>query len=143
VLVLVAFAAVDVSRPASRRTHLGRTLTNGEAVETFVRREINSLKTFRESPWLAVLLRALVGLYVLRDQLPSSRPMRVMLAALGVGAFLGTFLNDSGVSVAGALAAVAWPAYLILIGPPVFRIAPASGDRAARRPPIPRSGSGS
>jgi MFS family permease len=121
VLVLVAFAAVDVSRPASRRTHHGRTLTNGEAIETFVRREINSLKTFRESPWLAVLLVALVGLYVVRDELPSSRPMRVMLAALGAGALLGTFLNDSGVAVAGSMAAVAWPAYLVLVDAPPQR----------------------
>ena len=143
VFVLAAFAAIDVSRPAAHRTHLGRTLTNGVAVSTFVRRELNALKSFQSSPWCVVLLVGLAGLLVTSSQLPSSRPMRVMLGALGVGAFLGTFLNDSGVSVAGALTAVAWPAYLMLIGPPTVRIVRDSGGRDAPRPPIRRSGSGS
>lgn len=121
VAVLGAFAAVDLSRPVGSRTHLGRTLAGGNGGSTFVRRELAALHSFYQSPWVVVVLVALVGLYLLRDRLP----LRRALVALAVGAFLGTFLNDSGVAVAGAMAAVAWPAYALLS-------APAAGGTAAR-----------
>jgi hypothetical protein len=133
VLVLAAFAAFDVSRPAGSRTHLGRTLTNGDVVPTFVRREINALQSFQESTWCVVLLVVLVGIAVLWEQLPTSRPLRVTLVGIAIAAFLGTFLNDSGVSVAGAMAAVGWPAMLVLLRP--SPVSDERGDRAARRRP--------
>ena len=134
VLVLAAFAAFDVSRPAGSRTHLGRTLTNGDAASTFFRRELNALKSFQDSTWCVVLLVVLVGVAVLWEQLPTSRPLRVTLAAIAVASFLGTFLNDSGVSVAGAMAAMTWPALLLLMRPRPFSEDRSGGTGAPRRP---------
>jgi hypothetical protein len=140
-VVLAAFAAYDVSRPAASRTHLGRTLTNGDLIPTIVRRELNALETFQTSTWCVVLLVVLVGVSVMWHQLPTSRPSRIMLAAIGVAALLGTVVNDSGVAVAGAMAAVAWPAHVLLLGalPSVSDRGP--GDTAARRRRIRSSGS--
>jgi hypothetical protein len=142
VVVLAAFAIFDVSRPAASRTHLGRTLTNGDLVDTIIRRELKALQSFQRSTWCVVLLVVLVGLAVMWEQLPTSRPLRIMLAAIGVGAILGTVVNDSGVSVAGAMAAIAWPAHVLLLRarPAVSDREP--GDTAARHRPIRSSGSG-
>jgi hypothetical protein len=133
-VVLSAFAAFDVSRPATSRTHLGRTLTNGDLLPTIIRREMAALQSFQRSTWCVVLLVVLVGFAVMWEQLPTARPLQVMLAAIGIAAFLGTFVNDSGVSVAGAMAAVAWPAHVVLLRP-----APTSGfsedERGGTAPP--------
>jgi hypothetical protein len=118
VVVLAAFAAFDVSRPEGSRTHLGRTLTNGELGDTIIRRELAALQSFQRSTWCVVLLVALVGLAVMWDQLPRTRPLQITLAAIGVAALLGTFVNDSGVAVAGGMATVAWPAHLLLLATP-------------------------
>jgi hypothetical protein len=132
VVVLAAFAAFDVSRAEASRTHLGRTLTNGELGATIIRRELAALQSFQRSTWCVVLLVALVGLAVMWEQLPRSRPLQVTLAAIGVAAFLGTFVNDSGVAVAGGMAAVAWPAHVLLLRSPEVSEA-SSGDTGVRR----------
>jgi hypothetical protein len=134
VVVLAAFAAFDVSRPEGRMTHLGRTLTNGELGDTIIRRELAALQSFQRSTWCVVLLVALVGLTVMWEQLPRTRPLQVTLAAIGVAAFLGTFVNDSGVAVAGGMAAVAWPAHVLLLRTPDVSEASSTDTAAPRRP---------
>jgi hypothetical protein len=134
VVVLAAFAAFDVSRPEGRMTHLGRTLTNGELGATIIRRELAALQSFQRSTWCVVLLVALVGLAVMWEQLPRTRPLQVTLAAIGVAAFLGTFVNDSGVAVAGGMAAVAWPAHVLLLRTPDVSEASSIDTARPRRP---------
>jgi hypothetical protein len=143
VVVLSVFAAFDVSRPAASRTHLGRTLTNGDLLPTIIRREMAALQSFQRSTWCVVLLVVLVGFAVMWEQLPTTRPLQVMLAAIGIAAFLGTFVNDSGVSVAGAMAAVAWPAHVVLLRPaPESDVSEGErGGTAPRRQPPRSSGS--
>jgi hypothetical protein len=140
VAVIVAFAAFDVSRPPASRTHLGRTLANGDLLSAIVRRELSALQSFQDSTWCVVLLVVLVGLAVVWEQLPRTRPLRVMLGAIALAAFLGTVLNDSGVAVAGAMAAVTWPAHVLLLRSPAFSEG-RRGGTAARRRPIRSSGS--
>ncbi|MCU1374143.1 MAG: rane protein of unknown function [Actinomycetia bacterium] len=121
VVVVTLFAAFDLSRPVDAQTHLARALSGGSLAGTVLRREINALHSFGGNPFLAVLALALLGAWLQRDRLPSSRPLRVGLWALALVALLGTFVNDSGVAVGGAVAAMAWPAYLLLLLDPSVR----------------------
>jgi hypothetical protein len=119
VVVVAMFAAFDLSRPAATQTHLARALSGGDLVGTTLRRLDSALASFRGSTFFGLAVAALLGLWFGRDRLPRSRPLRVGLATLGTVALLGTVLNDSGVAVAGAVAAVGWPAYVLLFVPPV------------------------
>jgi hypothetical protein len=116
VAMVAAFAAFDLRRPPGARTHLGRTLTNGTILPTMIRRESGALRSFHSSPYVWVALVGAIGLWLLRSYITSSALTRsgfLALAALGV---VGTLVNDSGVAVAAAVTAVAWPAGLLLDG---------------------------
>jgi hypothetical protein len=137
-LVVAGFGAYDLSRPVASQTHLARALSDGAFGATAVRRELGALHSFQGNPFLGVVVVAGLGLWLERRALRASRPLWVALGALTVGAALGTFLNDSGVAVAGAMAAVAWPAYAVLLEVPLRRGSPPA--TVARRIPTPRRG---
>jgi hypothetical protein len=131
VVVVAMFAAFDLSRPAAAQTHLARALSSGDLAGTVLRREINARDSFRNNPFFDLALVAAAGLWLERNRLSRSRPLRVGLAGVATVAILGTLLTDSGAAVAGAVAAVAWPAYLLLLGPVVTP--PPQPDAAAAR----------
>ena len=142
---LAAFGAFDISRPAAQRTHLGRTLTGGSgtATQTFFRRELTALNSFRTSQWVIVAAVALFGLAVVWGRVPTGTALRAGMAAIGVAAVIGAAANDSGVAVAGAILFVAWGVGLALARPPeaggTRRLSPGARNRGIPRfrPPSP------
>jgi hypothetical protein len=124
----LALGAVDVLRPADQRTHVGKFFekagTDFESATLVLRRKAaENLSVLGHS----VLLGCLVALAVLAVYLWWVRPQslrtfvaRVDTAAmtalgLGVVAFLGFALNDSGITIPGMMAAVTEAALVILL----------------------------
>jgi hypothetical protein len=124
----LALGAVDVLRPADQRTHVGKFFekagTDFESATLVLRRKAaENLSVLGHS----VLLGCLVALAVLAVYLWWVRPrsLRTLVArvdtaavtALGVGvvAFLGFALNDSGITIPGMMAAVTEAALVILL----------------------------
>lgn len=111
-LVALAFATgIDLLRPASTRTHLGRLVgdiaTDGfSAFSTTVRRKLAvNFRTYR-SPWSwTVVIIALYMLYVLgwargwRNLLPPGSALRAGVVGTLAAGLLGYAVNDSGVVV--------------------------------------------
>jgi hypothetical protein len=116
-VVIGAFAAIDLSRPADKRTHLGRLVESvsdkgwGSFVTVISRKLGANLTVITSSVWTAMvpivlcfivylLWRAPGRMKVIRDTLPESLP------GLAVVGFLGFALNDSGIAVPGVLLGV-------------------------------------
>jgi hypothetical protein len=131
VVVVAAFAAYDLTRPVTAQTHLARALSGGGFGGTALRRELSALGSFRSSPYRDLLAVAALGLWLNRRRLPPGRAVRVGLGALAIVAVLGTFLNDSGVAVGGAMAAIAWPACALLLEPELTLDPPPATGRGA------------
>ena len=117
VVVVGVFAALDLSRPADRRTHLGRLV---EAVadqglgslETVVSRKLGAnLTVITSSIWTAMVPIALSFVVYLLWRAPGQvrsirDTIRESLAGLAVVGFLGFALNDSGIAVPGVMLGV-------------------------------------
>jgi hypothetical protein len=129
---LAGMAAVELSRPAEQRTHLGRTLTGGSLLQTVLRRSLTALDSLRTSPWLLVAVAAVIGVAAARHRIPPDAAPRAGAAAMGVAALLGTALNDSGVAVGGAVLFVAW-AVALALAPPQPWPRPSGPGRPPRR----------
>lgn len=116
-VVLGGFAAIDLSRPADERTHLGRLVESvseqgWSSFETVVSRKLGAnFSVIASSVWTAMvpivlcfivylLWRAPGRVKAIRDALPESLP------GLAVVGFLGFALNDSGIAVPGVLLGV-------------------------------------
>jgi hypothetical protein len=120
-------------------------LTGGSATatQTFLRRELTALHSFRTSQWVIVAAVALFGLAVVRGRVHRGIALRAGLAAIGVAAVIGAAANDSGVAVAGAILFVAWGVGLALAQPPeaggTRRLSPGARNRGIPRfrPPSP------
>ena len=131
VVVLGLFAALDLARPESDRTHLGRLVgglfdsDGGSSLGDTLQRKINTnLNILTSSIWTLTIPFAL-GLMVflarrdrgflrdLQEDVPGIRPM---LAGGLLVAVLGFALNDSGVAVPAMMFAVLLPylTYVIL-----------------------------
>lgn len=115
-LVAVAVAAADYARPAADQTHIGRfagQVLHGGALRVVRRKADASLGSVGNSitTWLVAVVIVASGLA--RRRLPSllarveGLPAAVVSAA--VLAVLGSALNDSGISVAAAVAVVVVP----------------------------------
>lgn len=116
-VVVGFFAALDLSRPADRRTHLGRLV---EAVadqgigafETVVTRKLGAnLAVITSSVWTAMVPIGLACIVYLLWRAPGHvRSIRdtiqESLAGLVVVGFLGFALNDSGIAVPGLMLGV-------------------------------------
>ena len=123
VVAVVLFAAVDLVRDAGAQTHLAKTVGGQGLGDEVVRKGLQAVKTVAMPIALLVPIAAVVfgvtRLFPGRDD-----TLRFISSALVAAAVLGSVLNDSGVMVAAAVAAVAWPA----------GVAVASGRRRAASP---------
>lgn len=117
-VVLGAFAALDLRRPPEARTHLGRfvsSLLDGDAGLIFQRKLEANLSVLRSTALTWVIPIALIYLAylawrpnsVVRAVQAEHRGFRVLGIAGLVLAVLATLLNDSGVSMPAMMLAVA------------------------------------
>ena len=108
-VALVLFAAVDLVRDAGAQTHLAKSVGGQGLGDNVVRKGLQALKTVAMPIALLVPIAAVVfsvtRLFPGRDD-----ALRFLSSALVAAAVLGSLLNDSGIMVAAAVAAVAWPA---------------------------------
>ncbi|OMQ15191.1 hypothetical protein A7K94_0211280 [Modestobacter sp. VKM Ac-2676] len=150
VVVVGSVAVLDWSRPADRRTHLGRfvgQLIDGEAWTVVSRKAAANLAILTGSPlsW-SLLVAALAALWLLRPggllrSAPGRRPggltgaqlrvLRAGLTAVALSLTVGALANDSGVALPATAAALLVPLLIWLAaGTPVPHGAdadPASG----------------
>jgi hypothetical protein len=109
VVAIVLFAAVDLVRDAGAQTHLARSVGGQGLGDEVVRKGLQALMTVAMPMALLVPIAAVVfavtRLFPERDD-----ALRFISSALVAAAVLGSLLNDSGVMVAAAVAAVGWPA---------------------------------
>jgi hypothetical protein len=124
VAVLGLAAVLDLSRPADKRSHLGRLLGGkGSDIGTVIHRKLDanlSILTASPAAWLLPVLyvatawfvwRSPGPLRVARDRIPELTPA---LVGLGLVALLGTLLNDSGIAITGMMFGVAVPSLVFL-----------------------------
>jgi hypothetical protein len=120
VVVLVAFAAFDLSRPESERTHLGRFATrmlDGEA-GLIIERKINAnIGILTSSVW-TWLVPVIIVFFVVVARRTDGVISRLRAETPGVAAFLpaalvlavvGFAVNDSGVAIPAAMAGLVLP----------------------------------
>ncbi|MEZ5381131.1 MAG: hypothetical protein R2754_04970 [Microthrixaceae bacterium] len=126
VAVLLAFGAIDLSRPPEQRTHLGRFLesvANGDAGVILARKINANLSILTSSVWALLLpAAAVLALYLAtRPNSPLAQLRRhvnglsLLWQSALVAAVLGAGLNDSGVAIVGLVLAVAVPMTLYLV----------------------------
>jgi hypothetical protein len=114
VVLAVAIALADYSRPVSSQTHVGRfvgQLLHGGAGTEAGRKAHAALATVGFTVSTAVVVACLVAGWLCRDRLRRTAEADVGLLAFGAGAVtvavLGSVLNDSGLDIAAVVAAVA------------------------------------
>jgi hypothetical protein len=109
VIVLVAIAGIDLSRPAANRAHLGRFAAQvldegfGPLIDTYLRKQAANFRIFRVSiwTWMIPIVAAFV-LYLLawgrgwERLLPPRSPLRIGAVSVVSAALLGFAANDSG-----------------------------------------------
>jgi hypothetical protein len=132
VALVVALAFVDLARPASSRTHLGRflhDLLHGDGGLIIRRKLHGNLAILTSSFWSPVLVVALVVLAAIawrrraqvRRALEGRLAVRAFLAGFAIVAVLGFALNDSGLAVPAVMLNVAIPWLVVTMLPPVPR----------------------
>jgi hypothetical protein len=129
VVVLSGFAAFDLTRPADKRTHLGRIASkvldaDGGGLATVIQRKLNAnISILTSSIWTWIIPVAILffGFLVwrrtgllrsLEERLPG---LRACLVGALVAGFLGFALNDSGVAVPAMMLAVVLPYVTYLV----------------------------
>ena len=128
-VALAVFSAVDLARPAARRTHLGRLVESVRAdgwtaFETVARRKLEAnVDVLASSVWalmlpvafgfvLFILWRSPGRLRRLAELLPE---WRAIIAGFSVAAVLGFALNDSGIAVPGVMLGLLIAALVYLV----------------------------
>ena len=117
VAAVAVFAAVDLTRPPDRRTHLGRLVESigdqgFDAFESVVRRKLEAnFSVIASSVWTAMVPVALGFILYLLWRAPGHlREIRntidESLPGLAIVGFLGFALNDSGIAVPGVMLGV-------------------------------------
>jgi hypothetical protein len=124
VALLAIAAAVDLTRPADSRSHLGRLLAgDGSDVGTVIHRKIDAnLRVLGATPYTWILpISYVVIAYIiwkspgpLRAARNKVRELDASLAGVGLVALLGTLLNDSGVAITGVMLGVLVPPLVVL-----------------------------
>jgi len=112
VAVVGLFAVVDLALPSRLQTDLARWLEHGH-IGVLVGRKATEALGNATNPFGLVIVVGLVGLGLVRPHL-SGRARRAAAWSVVVAGVVGSLLNDSGIVVAAAVAAVAWPAFLVL-----------------------------
>jgi hypothetical protein len=113
--VLALFAAIDLSRPEDKQTHLGRLVhqvlgggDDGGGLGLVLQRKINTnLSILRNSVWTWTIPLALVLIVrfarrkprVVQDRLPDSPATHAYLWGGITLCILGTAVNDSGIAI--------------------------------------------
>jgi hypothetical protein len=132
VAIVGSLAALDMSRPAASRTHLGRfldDLLHGDG-GLIIRRKLRAnLAILTSSFWSLILIGVLVAVAVgawrrrdaARAALQQRPALRVFLAGVGCAGLLGFALNDSGLAVPSIMAAVVVPWLVATLVPVVKR----------------------
>jgi hypothetical protein len=124
-VVLAVFAAIDLSRPADSRTHLGRfarRVVDGEAWLILQRKLDANLSVLTSTVWALVIPAALLFFAYLtwrpnsvlrrvNAEHPTFRAFGISAITLGLVAWA---LNDSGVSMPAMMLAVALPYTAVL-----------------------------
>jgi len=110
--VVAVFALVDLALPGSLQTDLARWLQDGH-LGVLVGRKATEALGNATNPFGLVIVVGLVGLALARPRI-RGRALRAAAWSVVVAAVVGSLLNDSGIVVAAAVAAVAWPALLVL-----------------------------
>jgi hypothetical protein len=128
-LLIAIFAAVDLSRPVDKRTHLGRLVASGEgeggfhSVASMIRRKLEqSNAVYSSSIWSIMFPLVLAGIAYLIYRAPGRMrglhqrlpQLSAALAGLGVLIVLGTLLNDSGIAIAGVMLGVVTPVLIVI-----------------------------
>jgi len=109
VLVVVLFAVVDLTLGADSQTHLARSVEGQGMGDDVIRKGGRAIRTVW-TPMAGLVVVAVTALAVTRYSPGRRRALRFASYAVVVAAVLGSLLNDSGLNVAGAVLAVAWPA---------------------------------
>jgi hypothetical protein len=147
VVVVAAFAALDMARPPERRTHLGRLIERvndrglGDFVVILQRKLGDNLGSIRSSVWgLTFLVAVVFACWLLKRARPRLRAVDVAVPEARIGgvglaivAILGYALNDSGVAIPGVMLVIAIASYVWLL----TRFEP-SGDQMPDDPRAPR-----
>jgi hypothetical protein len=136
-LLVAALAAIDLARGAGG-SHLARVLRNGDLWGTVVRKEQSALGTFRSQPLGLLVLLGAVVLAAGWRRLPPGPAVRAGVWSITGLVVLGTFLNDSGSAVGGAVVAAAIPGLIVAaVVSDGVRPSPASATAPAPAPPPP------
>ena len=127
--LLAIFAAIDMSRPASKRTHLGRLVASGEgkgglhSVSVLLQRKLSeNTGILFSSIWTIMLPVVFAGIAYLIYRAPGRMrglheripQLSAALVGLGVVMVLGTALNDSGIAIAGVMLGVMTPVLVVV-----------------------------
>jgi len=109
--------AIDIQRAPSGQTHLARAF--GGDPGGLILRKLEAAAGNITSPIGLVIVVGLVALAFNRPRLADRPALRAAAWALLVAGVLGSAVNDSGLAVAGAVMAIAWPAFFLLAPHPV------------------------
>lgn len=127
VAVLAAFAALDLQRPASEQTHLGRLVRStfgdggGDGLTTVITRKVNAnLSVLQSSTWTWAIPLALVVLVLMtwrrprafKGNLPDTNAVRATLWGGITLCVLGMAVNDSGISIPAVMFTLFLPTVL-------------------------------
>jgi hypothetical protein len=129
VVLLAIFAAIDVSRAADKRTHLGRLIASSEgeggfhSVSTLIHRKLSeNTAVLFSSVWSIMFPLVLAGIAYLIYRAPGRMrglherlpQLSAGLVGLGIVMVLGTALNDSGIAIAGVMLGVMTPVLIVV-----------------------------
>ena len=127
--LVAIFAAIDLSRPVDKRTHLGRLITSGEGkggfhnVSVILQRKLSeNTSVLFGSIWTIMLPVVLAGIAYLIYRAPGRMrglhermpQLSAALVGLLIVAVLGTALNDSGIAIAGVMLGVMTPVLVVV-----------------------------
>lgn len=120
------FALLDLSRPVSQRTHLGRfaeSLIHGDAGLIIERKMTASLRSFQRPALTIIVATSLILIAFLvfsKDKymhktIDKYPRVRLIIIPGTVAALLGTLLNDSGLSIPANMLVIALPCVTTLV----------------------------
>jgi hypothetical protein len=109
---VLLFVALDAQRSPSGQTHLARALGD-DPVGLIVRKAEGAAGNIT-NPIGLVIVVGLVALVLNPPRLAGRPALGAAAWALLVAGLVGSAVNDSGLAVAGAVMAIAWPAFFLL-----------------------------
>jgi hypothetical protein len=120
VLLLAGIVAVDLLRPVAQETHIGhfaRSLLHGDGTGVPARKLSSAARSLTNVPALIVVVVTAAALLAHRQRLRATHPLtvRVVLPCLALLALLGSGFNDSGITVAAAVALATTPLLLLVL----------------------------